>query len=257
MQGAVRFETDPQPTTTPGGYFAESRRPLAALAFCLPLIVAYEVGTWAFHLDAVAATETRVIAFSWVRSAFAELGATGHLIAPAATAAMLLGWHVFARQPWRLRATTPAAMAAESLLLAVPLLLSAAVVAMAGQALATPLSAGSAAGPIGEVVLGVGAGVYEELVFRLIGFAVLHTLLCGLGLGERGSLAATLVLTSVAFAAYHHVPAAGEPLAWGSFAFRTAAGAWLGMVFLARGFGLAVGCHAAYDGLLVVVPLLV
>ena len=237
-----------------GGYFAESRRPLAALAFCLPLVVAYEVGTHLFHLDAGRGVETRIVAFTWVRAAFDGLGATGRLVAPAATVAMLLGWHVFARQPWRLRPATPAAMAAESLLLAVPLLLSAAVLSLAGRP-ASPLIGldpalrdGLAGG-----VLAVGAGVYEELVFRLIGFALLHALLRdGLGLGERPATAWTLAVTSLLFAAYHHVPAAGEPFAWDSFAFRSAAGAWLGMIFLARGFGLAVGSHAAYDGLLVI-----
>jgi hypothetical protein len=242
------------------------------LVFCLPLIVVYEVGTWAYHVDPAARVETRIIAFTWVRQLFDAIGASGHLIAPLATAALLLGWHVFAHQPWRLRLSTPPAMAAESVLLALPLLAAAGLMAMAGEviplrltdaAIDRPIETARAALRVAEphladAVLAVGAGVYEELLFRLIGFALLHTLLVSLlRVGPRRAFVATLAVTSLAFAAYHHVPASGEPLEWGAFIFRTSAGVWLGMIFVTRGFGLAVGCHVAYDGLLVILPLLV
>jgi membrane protease YdiL (CAAX protease family) len=101
------------------------------------------------------------------------------------------------------------------------------------------------------VVLGVGAGVYEELIFRLIGFALLHALLVDLlALRPAAALVITIAVTSVAFALYHHA-GGGEPFTWVAMLFRTAAGVWLGLIFAARGFGLAAGAHAAYDVLLV------
>lgn len=240
-------------------YFTQSRRPLAALAFVVPLIIAYELGTWAFHLDVANQTETRIVAFLWVRGLFDALGATGAFVAPLATVAMLLGWHIFARQPWNLRPTVPGAMAGEAFLLAIPLLIAAFAAAIIGRYGVAPLlQAGEGNGMLaGKVILGLGAGVYEELLFRLVGFAVLHSLLAGvLGFGPKATLGITLAITSVAFAGYHHVPGTGEPIAWGSMAFRTAAGVWLGLVFVARGFGLAAGSHAAYDVILVVLPVL-
>lgn len=227
-------------------YFRQSRRPLAALIFILPLILLYEAGTWWFHLDPAGRSETRILAFTWIRRAFAHFGAHGTLLAPAAVICLLLGWHLFARHPWRLRITVPMAMAGESALLSVPLILLVGLVT-GTHLLQRPTIDDWAA----LVVLGVGAGVYEELIFRLIGFALLHGLLVDLaGLRAGISLGVTIAVTSVAFALYHHV-GGGEPFTWLAMLFRTAAGVWLGLIFAARGFGLAAGAHAAYDVLLV------
>ncbi len=227
-------------------YFRQSRRPLAALVFVLPLVLLYEVGTWWFHLDDRSHTETRIVAFTWIRQAFAHFGAHGPLLAPAAVVCLLLGWHLFSRHAWRLRPTVPLAMAGESTLLSIPLIL------LVGMLTGTHLLQL----PLGEewaamVVLGIGAGVYEELIFRLIGFALLHAMLVDLlGVRPGPSLFVTVLVTSVAFAGYHHIGGA-EPFTWLAMLFRTAAGVWLGLIFAARGFGLAAGAHAAYDALLV------
>lgn len=229
-------------------YFRQSRRPLASLIFVLPLILVYEIGTWQFHLDGSGHTERRIVAFTWIRQAFAHLGATGPLLAPAAVVALLLGWHIFARHPWRLRSMTPATMAGESALLSLPLILLVGLVT-GTHLLIAPAEATRQWGAL--VVLGIGAGVYEELIFRLIGFAVLHALLIDLLAIRAGiALAITVTITSLAFAGYHHV-GGEEPFTWMALLFRSAAGAWLGLVFAARGFGLAAGAHAAYDILLV------
>ena len=252
---------DPQPAATRRrreSYFEQSRRPLAALALVAPLVVLYELGTWALHLDAGGGRETRIVAFSWIRGGFEALGATGWPVAPAATVALLLGWHLFSRHPWRLRPSVPLAMVAESFLLAVPLLILAVLVATVANRL-MPLNAPDAdiKDIVGVAVLGIGAGVYEELVFRLMGFALLYALLHNaLELSQRATFAVSLVATSVAFSLYHHLPAGGEALAWTPLVFRTLAGLWLGLTFVARGFGLAAGAHAAYDVLLSLTPLL-
>ena len=228
-------------------YFRQSRQPLASLVFVLPLLLLYELGTWHFHLDDSGQTERRIVAFTWIRRCFAHLGATGPLLAPAAVIALLLGWHVFARHPWRLRARVPLAMAGESALLSLPLILLVGVVT-GTHLLLSPLDARQWAA---LAVLGIGAGVYEELIFRLVGFALLHALLVDLlRMRNSAALIITVVVTSIAFAAYHHV-GGGEPFTWTALLFRSAAGAWLGLVFAARGFGLAAGAHAAYDVLLV------
>ena len=247
-------------------YFVQSRRPLAALVFIAPLVLLYEAGTLWFHVDPAARAETRIVAFNWVRGLFDWIGASGAFVAPLATVSMLLGWHVFARQPWRLRPVVPAAMVGESCLLAIPLLLAACCLAMAIRMLnRAPLREMLVASGHIDVdtaaaaaVLGVGAGIYEELIFRLIGFAILHALLTDiLGMGERSTLWITVIITSVLFAGYHYLPGTGEPFDVASFSFRTAAGVWLGLVFAARGLGVAAGTHAAYDVLICVLPLAV
>ena len=226
-------------------YLCQSRRPLAALVFVLPLVAVYEAGTWGFHLDAVRHTERRIVAFTWLREAFAHAGATGWLLPPLSVLGLLLGWHVFARHPWRLRPGVVSGMAAESVLLALPLLV------LLGAVTGRHLPLGPAGdGWAGLAVLGVGAGVYEELLFRLLGFAVLHVLLVDLlALRPNVALAATLLVTALAFSGYHYLN--GQPFDAVGFAFRAAAGLYLGVVFARRGFGVAAGCHAAYDVLLV------
>jgi len=219
---------------------------LASLVFVLPLVLLYEAGTWWFHLDASGRTETRILAFNWIRRAFAHFGVQGTLLAPAAVVGMLLGWHIFARHPWRLRGTVPLAMAGESALLALPLIM------LVGLLTGTHLLQRPAGDDWASMaVLGIGAGIYEELIFRLVAFALLHGLLIDLmALRPATALTVTIGVTSLSFAGYHHV-GTGESFTLAAFAFRTAAGVWLGLVFAARGFGLAAGAHAAYDVLLI------
>lgn len=237
----------------PSSYFEESRRPWASLVFVLPLLLAYEAGTWVYHLDASRNLETRVVAFTWIREAFARFGATGIILPPAAVVGMLLGWQIFGRQPWRLRLRTLPGMAAESMLMALPLLLLASIIRHEILLAAPSQSDGSLSTAWVQLsILGIGAGVYEELIFRLVGFMLLHAILAdGLGFGARSTLLLSLAITSVAFALYHHID--GAPITPGPLVFRTLAGVWLGLTFVARGFGVAAGTHAAYDVLIVTV----
>lgn len=99
-----------------------------------------------------------------------------------------------------------------------------------------------------RLVLSLGAGVHEELVFRL-GMLGGTTWLLQRGLAMR-ALAATLValiLSSLAFAAVHHLPPLGDPLTPGLFTFRTLAGVWFGLLYRLRGLAVTVYTHALYD----------
>lgn len=116
------------------------------------------------------------------------------------------------------------------------------------------------AGPFGlsEMrVLGiaVGAGIFEELLFRgVLCLGLYHLLRAGLGrLGATPSLRAALagtasvVVSAAVFSAYHHVGAGGEPYDALRFAFRFHAGVVLGAIFLTRGLGIAACAHGFYD----------
>jgi membrane protease YdiL (CAAX protease family) len=54
-----------------------------------------------------------------------------------------------------------------------------------------------------------------------------------------------VLLSSLAFSAYHYL--GSEAFEWRSFAFRTLAGIYFGIIFIWRGFGITSGAHAAYD----------
>ena len=114
----------------------------------------------------------------------------------------------------------------------------------------SPRLAGGIAGQsfLTRVVMSLGAGVYEETVFRL-GIMAGLTALLERGVGLRRWVAATigLVVSSVLFSAVHHIPPYGDPFTVGVFTFRVLAGACFGLLFWTRGFAIAVYTHALYD----------
>jgi hypothetical protein len=112
-----------------------------------------------------------------------------------------------------------------------------------------------AAGPAAEsepwavkLFLSVGAGVYEEAVFRL-GLLTLFLVLSKKVLKLRDVPAAvvSVVLASALFSFFHHVGPLGEPLVARVFFFRFLAGVYLSALFHLRGFGVVVHAHALYD----------
>ena len=99
----------------------------------------------------------------------------------------------------------------------------------------------------------LGAGIYEETLFRLLCLPLLWAVGWGLGMSRGWSLAVAMALTSCLFSAAHHWGPHGEPFSWYCFGFRTAAGLCFAGIFIFRGFGIAAGTHALYDILVVFV----
>lgn len=96
-----------------------------------------------------------------------------------------------------------------------------------------------------SVVAALGAGVHEELVFRLGLFAGFVALLSGLE--RRFAVVLALVTSSLLFAAAHHLGVHGEPFTLHAFVFRTLAGAAFGAIFWFRSLAHAVYAHVLYD----------
>ncbi|MEO7735225.1 MAG: CPBP family glutamic-type intramembrane protease [Kofleriaceae bacterium] len=98
---------------------------------------------------------------------------------------------------------------------------------------------------IPSVISALGAGVHEELVFRLGLIAGLVAL--ARPLGHRAGVVIAVVLSSLAFAAAHHLGAHGEPWTVHAFAFRAVAGAAFAAIFWFRSLAHAVYAHVLYD----------
>jgi hypothetical protein len=98
-----------------------------------------------------------------------------------------------------------------------------------------------------EIVMSLGAGVHEELVFRLglLGGGVAALLLAGVG--RTAAIAIALAGSSLLFAAAHHAGPLGEPFATSVFVYRTLAGVAFGLIFYFRSLAHAVYAHALYD----------
>ena len=102
-------------------------------------------------------------------------------------------------------------------------------------------------GVIQAVVAALGAGVHEELVFRLGLFAGGAALLRHLGASPRLAWICALIISSLAFAAAHHLGIYGEAWSLDVVAFRTLAGIAFAAIFWYRSFAHAVYAHVLYD----------
>jgi hypothetical protein len=99
-----------------------------------------------------------------------------------------------------------------------------------------------------RVMLSLGAGLYEELLFRVIlvsFFAVTFRLIFGWRVWIAGT-AAAIVAASI-FAAFHYVGPYGDVFRIDSFVFRFVGGLAFSAVYLLRGFGITAWTHALYD----------
>jgi hypothetical protein len=103
-------------------------------------------------------------------------------------------------------------------------------------------------GLVTRLVMSLGAGVYEELVFRLGllgGCLVLLQKL--LGMSRWAALVGAFALSSVVFSTVHYLPPTGDTFAFESFTFRVLAGVVFGLLYKLRGLAVAVYTHAFYD----------
>lgn len=98
-----------------------------------------------------------------------------------------------------------------------------------------------------RIVMSIGAGVWEETVFRLLLLSGLAAVFKALGMKRWLGLVLAFALSSLVFSAMHHIPPYGDPLRLGVFTFRALAGICFGLLFWLRGFAVAVYTHAFYD----------
>ncbi len=212
--------------------------PLDALAFLLPLILFYE---WV-----AAAGPDQLIAFRLLRRFLDLFGPLGPWAPGLAVITILLATHAVSGEKWVVHWREVGFMYVEAAGMALPLLVLNWVI---------PLSATSVPpdGFVQRLAVGIGAGIYEELVFRLVLITVLIIVGVNFFKLEEGPVAvAAVCISSLAFAAHHHRPFTAEQFSVLPFLFRTAAGCYLAIVFWYRGYGPAAGCHAAYNAILVV-----
>jgi hypothetical protein len=223
-------------------YWFESRQPLVSLAFITPMMVIYEFGVWKLGVQNGAD--------EWMAKILAMMDFRLHIFLPLAMVAILLGWHHLTRHPWRFSTGVLSTMVVESLLLAVCLRIVLVIQSTMFHGMAMQIAAEPPAAASEKLRLAVsylGAGIYEELLFRLI-LTTAVVWLIRLWLPEkRTSIVLAVLASSVLFSAAHYVGAAGYAFDWSSFSFRFVAGVFFSVLFLYRGFGITAGAHALYD----------
>ncbi len=106
--------------------------------------------------------------------------------------------------------------------------------------------------PLQKLAVSLGAGLYEELVFRLLLTGGLLWFLRKLGWKPGPAVAVSVLAASFIFSAFHYIGPLGDPFRLDSFTFRFVAGMVLAGLFAARGFAVAAWTHALYDVFLLV-----
>jgi hypothetical protein len=100
------------------------------------------------------------------------------------------------------------------------------------------------------IVLALGAGLYEEIAFRVLLYGGPAWLIGWRtpSLVRRSVLQALwCVVAAALFSGWHYVGAMGEPFDPRSFVFRWICGVAFTLIFVARGFAPAVWTHVLYD----------
>src|SRR5213080_4200979 len=238
--------------SSPSSYWQTSRAPRYSLSFALPLLLFYQV------LAVLLAHGTRSVrngADVILQSLFvAVAGSWGPLVFMICLIGVGL-WLVARdlRKNSRLRATIFCGMLAEAVLLALlfGFLVGGVTNGVLGglQILARP--PGGDLDRWTRLMLSLGAGIYEELLFRVLLVGALAAAARAL-LGWRpltAGIAATLAGAAI-FSAFHYIGPYGDRWQLYSFAFRMVAGLFFSALYLARGFGITAWTHALYDVLL-------
>ncbi|MCP4707703.1 MAG: hypothetical protein GY869_03680, partial [Planctomycetes bacterium] len=158
-----------------GSYLESTSRPLYALLFLLPWIVIYELGTLWVNTEQVGQILTRkyVIAFIWLTKLAQWMQLQPRLVwlfPGFVVVVILLCWHIASGRPWRVRLKWIAGMAVESVIFAVPLMLINTAIGSSTRAIdfSSTFENPALQSLLDNIVTGIGAGIYEELVFRLI-----------------------------------------------------------------------------------------
>lgn len=235
-------------------YLQATRAPRYSLTFALPLLALYEL--FAFTLSGDAIAGVRNGADVLLKSLFIALGGRTGLTV---FAVLLLGggawWAVHdARRHGGVRARVLVGMLGESVLYAI--LLGGVAAGLTSWLLSggVPLVLTQADGGFHtldlptQLTISLGAGFYEELLFRVLlvsGLALLVSRLVGwtaVGAGVFAAVAGALI-----FSAFHYVGPYGDPWRLESFTFRAIAGLLFSGLYLTRGFGITAWAHALYD----------
>ena len=250
----------------PNSYAERTSRPICSLVYLIGFLLAFVIGTILIQPAALsqslAQPQVRVVAFIWVQNIMEFLGFSPRLAligTPLVVVVILLALQVTSKTPWRVKFEDIFLMGAECVLLSVPLIV---LSLLLNREPAVSNTIALVAGQVAEVpnllwvdiVTGIGAGIYEELIFRLMLICLLMLLFQDLfGMKKKPAVILSVVISAVLFSAHHHIFFAngqfhqGDLFTIGKFTFRAIAGGYFAILYAVRGFGITAGTHAFYN----------
>ena len=258
-------------------YFSETQQPIYSAALVLPFILIYQIGLVMLKSRVINGGDAIITTLSG--SLFRFLGVEASFASIIVPIVAFLIWQFQKKGTWSLRAPVLIASFFESLIYAVVLFMllgyfvrylpsncitapvpsaqvsaseeSAVPVTMDSRVAPSPAPASGSRSAtrrpgVGDFVLYCGAGVYEELVFRVFLLGLLLLIFTKFFHMEHAYAAAWSAITgAVIFSAFHHI--GGEPYHTGVFLQRVLAGIYFSALYFTRSFGVAAASHAMYD----------
>ena len=224
-------------------YIYQTQRPLICLIFVLPPLAIFQFSATYYGTD--------LLVPRYIESALRHLGATGAYLSTLPVLVILIAQHVVRRDPLKVPPRVLAGMVGESILATVPLI---ALSVLSSRLSAEQMAVATA--PVTpsvfqQVVKSIGAGIYEEFLFRLVLMGlVLLVLVDVFGARKDVSAAVAAVIAAVTFSLCHFSseqifgPSAFD---WGRFVFLTTAGVFWSAIYLFRGYGIAAWSHILWD----------
>lgn len=224
-------------------YWYLTHRPLQCLLFLLPLLVVFHLGEFFWQNDLLAPRD--------IYAVMRYFGVTMAYLPAAIVIGMLLIQHIFRHDPWEVRPLVLTGMLGESVLAVLPLFALGRIMGkMLMQAMAAQADP-AAAGMTQQLVTDVGAAVYEEFIFRMVMIGAILFIFVDVFNLDKDVMGTIAVLVSAAIFSLYHFPIDqlnGEmTFPWKEFTFRALAGAYLGVLYVVRGLGVAAGAHALFN----------
>lgn len=263
-------KNDELTTATPSSpyvaYLAESTLPLNALIFLSPVLIIYHLGIWFMSaMDLRVANGADVMLAKmlnwlylggvkiidwwsgashdgWLRW-FLQTFSSGFALF--LLVVCLLVQQNFANRRWRFKPRLFLFMTIESILFALPIFFLDWGVQYAQL---NAVVNGEINGWLAGLVLSMGAGVYEEFLFRWL---LMSALFYGLGtlikIPHHRVYYVAMILQALAFSGFHYLPWSHEVFTFPVFIFRVLAGLYFGYLFQERKFAIVAGSHIMYD----------
>ena len=249
-------------------YIDSSRRPIACLYFILPFLIIYHGGVWILkslerpvangadimlgkllnifyygsawlYSQVFPANEISESSVLWVIKILGSFFSLLFIIF-----ILLLKQHL-SNTSWKLSRHTILYMYIESLIFAIPPFM---LVWVVNKIIALRIDLSALNEWVNGVILSVGAGVYEEFLFRMIIMSLLFLTLPNLlKIRERSLYIVVMLIQAIIFAVFHYLPWSNEVFHLPIFTFRVVAGLYFGYLYQERGFGIAAGSHVFYD----------
>lgn len=234
-----------------GSYWSATKAPRYSLLLVFPLLVLYELLAFVLSHDAI--TGVRNGADVLLKSVFIALGGRNGILVFGVIlvgTGLVLVWRDLRRSGGDVRPAWLGGMMAESILYAL-------LFGLVASSLTSLLLHGRLwfllQAPLQrmdlptQLMVSLGAGIYEELLFRVILVGALFKAGQLLGWKPLTAGAVATVAGALIFSAFHYIGPYGDRLELTSFVFRAIAGVLFSGLYLLRGLGITAWTHALYD----------